>query len=418
MREAKMKNNKYLILLSALLTIIYSQIAGAETSAFTWKAEIRLTGQNTYKVVQLDRNIYNKMANGSGEIRLYSNNGEEVPYFLYHCDQKTDVQNTSFSGEFIGSFVKDNHTNQDFMIRTQENHDVYGNSLSLTTTNSGFAKSIDVFGSHDGIEWSFIQSGLVYYVDNIKNNVIPFDSVIKFPYFRIVIPDNSEGIQFQSVHLTYAKENEEKKAFIQSFDAQFQVQNEGRETILELNPDELYNLKISQITFITDDTFMRNVSCPFGSGQLYNLIFDDTRLTSLSLNAGGKVYDSTEPFRITIANKDDAPIDIERLVISYECDRLVFKAEPGETYTLAFGNDGLPAPEYDIMSYAPYILNGPLDSCVISPAVLSGSPAPGEKDSAGESGSLYLNLLLGALSVVMIIIIIQSVIKAKNNDGS
>jgi hypothetical protein len=260
----------------------------------------------------------------------------------------------------VDSYTKDDNFFFDYKLAEEQSGDTIATSIEFATMYTGFAKSVDVLGSHDGINWDFVQSDTLYSVDDKSKLAINFKRPQKFTHYRIRLGNNLERILFHRVNLVYSTVTSEETWFIESLTPSFTVESEDKKTKIII--EGLKHLRLCDMVIETDSMFIRNFSTPGGvKKELYNLsingaLYNDT---TLPLN---RYVSRDDTYIVTINDADDRPINIKNVTVRYYADDLVFEGNAGETYTLEFGADSVKsAPVYDIGRYKNEILKGPVD---------------------------------------------------------
>jgi hypothetical protein len=273
--------------------------------------------------------------------------------------------------------------------------------MEFTTTHTGFAKSVDVYGSHDGMNWDYVQNDTLYAVEGKSKLAISFNRPQKFTHYRLRLNNNLERIFFGTVNLVYSIELSQENWFIESFIPGFTVESEDKRTKIII--EGLKNLRLCDLTLETDSMFSRNVRIGAISKELYNLSINDTVYTDTTLPLNFYIP-GNETYTMDIYDGDDKPISIKSITVRYYADDLVFEARAGYTYTLEFGIDSVKtAPVYDIVRYRNEILKGTIDS--LSLGAIRYATAPPEPKMVINKivfnvVVVLVTLLLGALIVL------------------
>lgn len=97
-------------------------------------------------------------------------------------------------------------------------------------------------------------------------------------------------------------------------------------------------------------------------------------------------------------NGDNPPITLDAVAVTYPVVRLIFKTAATDGFTLAYGNDSVTAPRYDLGLVAARLLTAPR---VV--AKLGGAPAP-EKPAFGGVANRYI--FWGALALVVVALLV------------
>jgi hypothetical protein len=338
---------------------------------FAHNADIEITGENRYKSLRLIPQVYNSSHNKLFDLRIKDPGGETVPYFINTNLQEKNTTRETWLMELVDSYTKDDsfyfdykfaegqrsNTDSDLPI---ESGDTIATSIEFATWNTGFAKSVDISGSNDGINWDFVQSDTLYSVDDKSKLTINFNRPQKFTHYRIRLGNNLERIAFHRVNLVYSTVMSEETWFIESFAPSFTVESEDKRTKIII--DGLKNLRLCDMVIETDSMFIRNFSTPGGvKKELYHLSINGALYNDTTLPLNRYVsWDDT--YIVTVHDADDRPIAVRGITVRYYADDLVFEGRAGETYTLEFGADSAKsAPVYDIGRYKNEILKGPID---------------------------------------------------------
>jgi hypothetical protein len=83
---------------------------------------------------------------------------------------------------------------------------------------------------------------------------------------------------------------------------------------------------------------------PLGRDVVFRLETDGDVRAKTRIDARGR----SRGLRVRIRNGDDRPLQLEGVQVRVPVERVIFEAEPGGAYRLAYGSADLPAPEYDL----------------------------------------------------------------------
>ncbi|MDR0322182.1 MAG: hypothetical protein LBI28_11815 [Treponema sp.] len=346
-----MKRNKFVPLIVFTLLVL---------PLFAHDADIEITGENRYKSLRLTVPVYNASHSRLIDLLIKDSSGEAVPYFINSSLQETNTSRETYPLILTDSYIKDDYFFFDYKLAEERNSDTIATSIEFTTRNNGFAKPVDVYGSHDGINWAFVQNDTLYSVEGKSKLAVNFYRSQKFTHYRFRLANNLERISFETVNLVYSVKLSEEIWFIENFIPAFTVETKDKTTKIII--EGLKNLRLCDLTIETDSMFIRNVSAPAGiRKELYYLTINDTVYndTTLPLN---RHISRDETFTVTIDDGDDRPVNIKAITVRYYADDLIFEGRTGETYTLEFGiNSVKTAPVYDISRYKNEILKGTID---------------------------------------------------------
>ena len=346
------KKNKCLFVLLFLFATLAPPL-------FSHEAVIKIEGENLYKSVRLTPQIYNAAGRSLSDL-LIKNEDENVPYFINSSEGKTNETRETYLMRLINSYKEDDNFFFDYKLAFASDGDVIATSMELATSNTGFAKSTEIFGSYDNKHWEYVQSDMLYAVDSKSKLYINFYHPQKYTHYRLKLANNLEQISFYAVNLVYSLQISEETYFIESFKPEFKVETKDKMTKILIKG--LKNLRLCDLQIETDSMFIRNVKVQSGNQkELYNLSVNGTVYNDTVLPLNRRISEDEE-FTLYIMDGDDKPINIIGIVARYYADDLVFQADAGDIYRLEFGVDlSRAAPVYDIERYKNEILKGPID---------------------------------------------------------
>jgi hypothetical protein len=345
---------------------------------FAHNADIEIRGENRYKSLRLIPQVYNAAHNRLIDLLIKDSSGEAVPYFIDSSLKETNTSQETWLMALIDSYIKDDYFFFDYKLAQEQSGDTIATSMEFTTGNAGFAKSVDVYGSHDGINWEFVQSDTLFAVEGKSKLAINFYRPLKFTYYRLRLANNLERIFFQTVNLVYSTTISEEIWFIESLIPALSIESKDKKTKIII--DGLKNLRLCDLVIETDSMFIRNVRAPGGTKkELYHLAINDTVYNDTILPLYRHIA-REDTYTVTIDDADDRPITIKGITVRYYADDLVFEGRAGETYSLEFGDDSIKtAPIYDIGRYKNEILKGPIDQLSLGKIQYTETPPPEHK---------------------------------------
>ncbi len=387
----------------------------SEEHEIQYVQEIMLSGEKDYKEIVLDKDVITKSSRNFRDIRIVDEAGNNVPYFIYNSFSYSNMMDTSFESEYIGSFIKEEENEKiedseigdskiyeyfDFRIIKQEHSDVYGNQLKLETKNSGFAEMVEIFGSHDGIHWTPVTEAFMYDVGEISQKTVSFNHIEKYSYYRIKAKE--KALQMQSLTLSYIEVTEDSGLFADYFHPVFSIEEKDRNTLITIPKSEIRFLYIDGIHFETKGTFQRELEVFYQYDEIYRFPFRGELLEKNFVTLDRQIPD--EDLIVTIYNADDKPLEITNITINYGLQKLVFNAAEGGLFFLEYGDSSLTKPDYDIANYGEYILKEGLDSCVLGEVKERAVSEPKTFFSM-SSAKLFMNISIILAAVILLIII-------------
>jgi hypothetical protein len=372
---------------------------------FSHDAEIKIEGENRYKSIRLIPRIYNEAHRNLSDL-LIKNGDENIPYFINSSTGKTNEIRETYLLRQINSYIKEDNFYFDFELAFARDSDIIATSMEFSTSNSGFAKPVDVFGSYDNIHWEFVQSDMLYAVDSKSKLEINFIRPQKYTHYRLRLANNLEQISFYNVELVYSLRISEETFFIESFRPEFTVETKDKTTKILI--EGLKNLRLCDLQIETDSMFIRNVRAPGENDkELYNLSVNGTTYTDTVLPLNRKIPENGI-FTVIIIDGDDKPINITGIIARYYADDLVFQGNAfqrneGDVYRLEFGVDlSRAAPVYDIERYKTEILKGSIDGLELGEIVY----AQVEPEREPVSYRIIFNIVIIIIGILLAALII------------
>ena len=183
----------------------------------------------------------------------------------------------------------------------------------------------------------------------------------------------------------------------------YEVEQNGKNTILKIKSKFL---PLKNIILDAEDEFQRNYSVGDGNNVYGEGIISKVgKKKNLTINL--EEIPKLEQIIIEIKNKDNFPLKIKKLTGNYVPDRIVFKVTEGKNYKITFGDESLDKPEYDIAEF--------VDSIKERDEVLVGKleKADGKKVSKPRDYTVYYNVFIGAVVVILIGFMVNKLNKNK-----
>ena len=395
-----------LLLAQMLAPAFTGEHAGAYAAQAQSQAHVATvgnSGDSRYKAVRLTPAIYNNANGDLSDLRIYGDGGEDVPYFVNSGSwAEYEASKQSYPMSLTNAYDKDGSFYFDYAVSEIPDRDVEATSIELSTRSSAFAKSVELYGSYDDVNWAFVQEDTLYSVDGMQKLTIELASPQKYTHYRLKLANNLERISFDSVTLAYSYYVQENSYFIESVEPPFEVEEIEKTTKISIGG--LKNLRLRDITIETGSVFMRTASAtPLGvSKELYNLSFEGGSYKDTTIQLDWR--STTEDVLVlSIYNGDDRPIDVAGIAASYYADELVFEDDGSEGFTIGFGSGPeTAAPVYDIARYKQDILAGGVGRLGIDEVFLGQAEEQGQFDYRPIFNVVVVAAALGlALLIVM-----------------
>lgn len=318
--------------------------------------------------MELDSEVYAHASPDLRDIRIVGQQeGREEPYklLLEAGDQRraSVAANMRDLGHAAGQ-----HTS--FVLDLQSDGTLH-NELEVQTSSDNFQRRVAIEGSDDGETWRTLRSdSVIFDLTVAERGFTAKETRVTYPdstarFLRVRITD--DGLEPLSIHggvAFFARRLEPQRATRPLVIVGRKDDPERKETVLQLDggstgyPVNSIELDVPQRNFHrqvslegSDDlTSWRIVQ---GSETLYD--FDTPKFVGndLSIGFGESRY---RYYQVTIANEDNPPLPVEGARASGFVRKLVFSADPTQSYRLYYGNPNVSAPSYDLERIFPYLV--------------------------------------------------------------
>lgn len=362
---------------------------------------IKITGKSAYKQFFLTEDIYENSKNNLGDIRIIDKNGKEVPYVI-----ETGKEQEKHSEKIVARAKIDEvltkKDKMEFIVKFNSDNslkDIIGNRLALIASKN-FYTEYTLLGSNNGTDWEQITSGEIYKTPDKANLTIEF-SEKRYEFYKIVTPLDKGNIFSEAILKLSSSEAGKFRTIRKKLD--YKVEQEGKSTILKIKSKFL---PLKNIVLDVEDEFQRNYTVRSGDNfYAEGIIFKVGEKSNLIINLEN--VPKLSEIVVEIQNGDNSPLKIKGVTGNYVPDRIVFKATEGEDYKITFGDESLDKPEYDIAEF--------VDSIKERDEVLVGKleKADGKKVSKPRDYTVYYNVFIGAVVVILIGFMLNKINKNK-----
>ncbi len=411
---------KIVIMIMGLL-IFNNNIVGFATENMTgwqYSKEINYNAQNKYKAFFLDEELYSHAKKDLADIRIINEQNEFVPYYIYNEYLNSENErNIEYVSKHITSFMKKHHQYSDFEMIPQENNvDILGNILALEIDQENFLRHVDIYGGYDNEKWQFIKTDNIYRTDKVEKLYVNLDQFYKYTYYRIVFKDEVNLLPIKNLKLVFNNQEVVYVNYKKTKKADFKIEQKDGDnrTILFLNNDS--HLKINRLKIMSDDHFKRRYDLYYKnnadkdytqltSGEICQLKLKNFKVekAGVMLNTDSKPYLAPDAIKLIIYNKDNKPINIKDIEMSYYVDKIIFEDDGSSKYKVLFDNEDAKKPSYDIESYKNYIEKEQQEICLLSNLV----QREVEKEGYRINYHLVLNIMVVLISVFLIVLIVK-----------
>lgn len=381
MKNSCLSGIKILVFTLGLLWLASSN-AAADFSQSNWryvKDIILPSGLQPDGLVELapDYEVFAGAAQGLADLRIIAYENEETPYKLEIS--KAERERTSLpvslrdKGYVPGSY--------NLFTADLGQAGILHNEIEFQTPSSNFRRTAIVETSNDGTTWMKIVEQIVYDFTVKERSFTTRDTRVRYPestarYLRVKIIDDGEGpLEITGATVFFVKETPAREipwpASILGISRDADQRTTNVEVDLGTPGLPSYRLAIS----VSDVNFYREVTLEasndreqwrtvVGRADIY--AFDTPKFVGKSLVI---TYPETASryLRLVIHDEDSPPLTVQGVNVWGLQRRLVFAANPQQTYKLYYGNSTAQQPSYDIERIFPYLATEKLPEAKLSP---------------------------------------------------
>lgn len=380
------------IVIGLMLATVAQGFAAQPTNfGFHKDIERRDAGKESIVAATLDPEVYVGTRNDFADLRVFDAEGRETPFLVEPVTEKCERIVRAACGSRVAS-LKEEADRLEIVVSLNEGAPP-ATDMTIVTPLVDYERQVRVFGTKDGKEWKpLVTDGLLFdysrYVD-LRN------SDIRLPpndcrQLKVVISGIEDSRQSPLMELTrkYEKgresEREERTTLRRRPFRIDRIELSGEQTERLADSPKQTNYRVSlthvdedaadkttiatldarrePLTSLTLRTNSRNFSRPavvqvmtkyggntrwtdIAHGQLTLLDFGRYHRESLTLTFPEQ---RQSHYRIVVRNEDSRPLKISGVTSSGITYRVVFLAEAGQSYRLAYGSENVESPRYDV----------------------------------------------------------------------
>lgn len=329
-----------------------------------YSKDILITGENLYKSVVLDEEVYRYANDDLSDIRIVDDNNDFVPYYIRNSLSYKALQKKTYSSKLV-VILKSNTDKSAFDFKITANGsppNILIDTLSFTLSSNEYIKNIDIYGGYDGKQWSLIMSDTIFQISGSSKNFVIFNKATDFNYYKVKIKNNDDNTKVKDMQASCSFFSQFKESITKTSNLEFNEATKDQNTYIDiLNSNRL---KIFSIDLNIDGIFNRKYEVytksgksvsSFGvKGSICNFSSSDISVNATTINLIDKpIY--SDCIEILVSNLDDPPLNIKNIRVVYYLDEIVFEYSNRPKYKLYFGNLNCDKPTYDIVSYQNFI---------------------------------------------------------------
>ena len=223
-----------------------------------------------------------------------------------------------------------------------------------------------------------------------------------------VINDKGEEVPYFFASIRDASTIKEKESFILSEDAQYISTQDGTDSIITI---QVNHLDAFRLELNTEDIRVRTYSL-FGvkdesmyylsEGEIFDLLPSEDSSVRREIEwTNNPNNPPVDKLRLTIHNLDGNPIKPKSVTVKYHLTKLVFKDLGNSQFRLAYGNDALRSPIYEVLNYKAILKSESITQTELGAEVKT----PTKTDTPGTSTkyTLFSTNTLTALALLMLL---------------
>lgn len=364
-----------LLLFSILLGFPF---LGSSQEGYDFQRKINISQFSEWNKIEIPSNMYQNINNDFSDIRIFYSDGhqkKEIPYLITSSLSSNDSEYHQFK------IINKTKTSEGTYITLESpstNKDL--ENIEFNFSNQNFDWKISLEGSHNQMQWFIILEN--YRILSIKNadtsyqfQKLSFEKT-NYKYYRIFIPtQDTPNIEWAKFKETSLQKTPHKKLIINNFIKSNDLKK--KQTILTVSlknpiPINSITLNIDKSELFNRDIEIepppkKNIKTKKGWNKYYEPIYSGTIHSSdisktLSINNSSWIKE----LRITIQNRDNPPLEIKSIEIITPKHFIFFNPKDKGDYTMLYGNNDSPQPQYDLENFRNKILNSPHQEATLS----------------------------------------------------
>ncbi|MGF7047847.1 hypothetical protein J2T13_002353 [Paenibacillus sp. DS2015] len=403
-------------------------IAAEDDSQQGWRFSKPLIVQeesSRYQAFYIDEQTYAGASRDLSDLRIVNAKGQYVPFYIDSGYGESVEQGVTYSSTLVNTAKKNMNTAFDYRVDPiQDDVDIQGNILLIELPEEAFLKHVDVYGSYDGDDWTYMGQEDLYRTDSLQKATIDLETEYKFSYYRLNVLDNVENLSFPKLELIHKTRDVRWNEYNKSAKPKFEIKQDAKLTQLIVHNEN--RLKINKAQLQVEGNFKRSYQVhdengnrvrTDGEDELYRLDFNDAQISNTTIT--GMVPIRAPYFTITINNYDDAPLEIKDVTIEYAIDKVVFENQGDQPYQLLYGKDNVDQPQYDIVNFKVHIEQEDVPMATLGAEVISsetGTPS-NLPTTWWLQPKVWFNGVIVLVSVLLVIYLIQKLKSSKNEQN-
>ncbi|RNI26285.1 DUF3999 family protein [Rufibacter latericius] len=380
----------------------------ASAQDFGWQAQLAPVTQPGYHRILLPPQVMGHLQPNLEDLRVFDSKGQAVPYLV-----RTEVPlqyRTLFKPYQILSYTRKPGGTSELLVHNPQKRAI--NNISLRIGNAEVRKQVSLSGSDDQQDWYVLkEQDVLYAIRNTKstNEVKLLDFPLSnYRYFRLQLNDSISAplnILQAGYYDTYSEAGKYTRIPVQSMNRVDSAENHI--TYLRLRFGQPVYPEQVALYISAPALYHRPGRVVLGEQKVYERRrrkLRRARMQEISVplllhSNAPAVLDlprqKVEGLVIEIENADNPPLTIDSVRVLQLNRYLIAELNPGQSYTLQFGNEKLTAPEYDLQFFQDSI---PLSTPVVQVQNIT-SLCPPKSGKQPKSSKILIWAAIAALAL-------------------
>ncbi len=365
-----------------LLSVLVSYSLWADFSLKDWRYFKPITlpsdldGKEFVELLP-DSEVFGGSSSNLVDLRIIADDGTETPYKFEV--RKGDRQQTPFSVALRDKgYVPGLYT---MFTADLGRSGVLHNEIAFDTPSANFRRTAIVETSEDGATWAQVVEQQVYDFTVKERNFTTRDTHVKYPdntarYVRVQIADEGEGpLEITGATVFLVKETPAQEVRWPTHALDTSRDSDRRATLVELDmgtrgiPTYRMAFRVADVNFYREVTVEASADrTTWDQVRPRDAIFAYDTPKFVGTDLAITYPEVTSRYlRLTIHDEDSPPLDIQGVEVWGVQRRLVFEADPNQSYKIYYGSADARRPSYDIEQIFPYLETEELTQVQLGP---------------------------------------------------
>lgn len=322
-------------------------------SAWRFRQQIPAGSESTISVVPLNAAVYRAARADLADLRVV-HDGREAPYILERLSAREEDR--EIPAEIVDKSISGGALQLTLAARRGDRH----NRVRIATPRTNFRQPVTVETSDDNRHWSIARNDAELFDFTEKGYAVSVLSVdypaSTRPYVRLTIAGWRDLDAVSGAWLRFTQKTPAVRVALADLSPKIARDSETRSTVLTLDPGAA--LPCSRLEFeIATPRFSRALEVESSpNGKDWNVAVRGVlaRVEKSETPALDFPEVHGRYFRIRVFNRDDQPLEFQRVRMLADERRVKFESAGGGNWWLYYGNPEAKAPEYDLAAVLPH----------------------------------------------------------------